>query len=143
VQALGGGYADPPGWLFESDADRVKRRNDAIEFYRHTDKWTNRLIALLMTTDPGDLVLDITYGSGTTACVAEQWGCRWITCETSRIAITLAKKQLMTAVFDYYSLARPELGVSGGFVYKPVPPPPPPITFKSIACNEPPEQETL
>jgi adenine-specific DNA-methyltransferase len=92
-----------------------------------------------MTTDPGDLVLDITCGSGTTAYVAEQWGRRWITCDTSRIAITLAKKRLMTASFDYYRLAHPEQGVGSGFVYKTVPH----ITLKSIANNEPPEQETL
>jgi adenine-specific DNA-methyltransferase len=92
-----------------------------------------------MTTDPGDLVLDITCGSGTTAYVAEQWGRRWITCDTSRIAVTLAKKRLMTAAFDYYRLAHPEQGVSGGFVYKTVPH----ITLKSIANNEPPETETL
>ena len=94
---------------------------------------------LLMTTDPGDLVLDITCGSGTTAYVAEQWGRRWVTCDTSRIAITLAKKRLMTATFDYYKLAHPDQGVSSGFVYKTVPH----ITLKSIANNEPPEQETL
>jgi adenine-specific DNA-methyltransferase len=94
---------------------------------------------LLMTTDPGDLVLDITCGSGTTAYVAEQWGRRWTTGDTSRIAITLAKKRLMTAAFDYYRLAHPEQGVSSGFVYKTVPH----ITLKSIANNEPPEQETL
>jgi adenine-specific DNA-methyltransferase len=94
---------------------------------------------LLMTTDPGDLVLDITCGSGTTAYVAEQWGRRWITCDTSRVAITLTKKRLMTAVYDDYKLARPEQGVSGGFVYKTVPH----ITLKSIANSEPPETETL
>ena len=94
---------------------------------------------LLMTTDPGDLVLDITCGSGTTAYVAEQWGRRWITCDTSRIAITLAKKRLMTATFDYYKLAHPEQGVGSGFVYKTVPH----ITLKSIANNEPAEQEIL
>ena len=60
---------------------------------------------LLMTTDPGDLVLDITCGSGTTAFVAEQWGRRWMTCDTSRVALTLAKQRLMTAVFDYFQLA--------------------------------------
>ena len=54
---------------------------------------------LLMTTDPGDLVLDPTCGSGTTAYVAEQWGRRWITCDTSRVAITLAKQRLMAAEF--------------------------------------------
>jgi DNA modification methylase/superfamily II DNA or RNA helicase len=94
---------------------------------------------LLMTTDPGDLVLDITCGSGTTAYVAEQWGRRWITCDTSRVALTLAKKRLMTATFDYYKLAHEEQGVAGGFVYKTVPH----ITLKSIANNEPSATETL
>jgi adenine-specific DNA-methyltransferase len=61
---------------------------------------------LLMTTDPGDLVLDITCGSGTTAYVAEQWGRRWITCDTSRIAITLAKKRLMTDGKSYAEAIR-------------------------------------
>jgi adenine-specific DNA-methyltransferase len=93
----------------------------------------------LMTTDPGDLVFDITCGSGTTAYVAEQWGRRWITCDTSRIALTLAKQRLMTAVFDYYELAHQTEGVDSGFRYKTVPH----VTLKSIANNEPPEPETL
>ena len=59
---------------------------------------------MLMTTDPGDLVLDPTCGSGTTAFVAEQWGRRWITIDTSRVALSLAKHRLMTARFDYYQL---------------------------------------
>lgn len=86
---------------------------------------------LLMTTDPGDLVLDITCGSGTTAYVAEQWGRRWITCDTSRVAITLAKQRLMTATFDYYQLANSQEGVGSGFKYKTVPH----ITLKLIANN--------
>lgn len=94
---------------------------------------------MLMSTDPGDLVLDITCGSGTTAYVAEQWGRRWITCDTSRVAITLAKQRLMTATFNYYKLAHEEQGVGSGFVYKTVPH----ITLKSIANNEPPAQEVL
>ncbi|HBM16539.1 MAG TPA: site-specific DNA-methyltransferase [Lentisphaeria bacterium] len=94
---------------------------------------------LLMTTDPGDLVLDITCGSGTTAYVAESWGRRWITCDTSRVAIALAKQRLMTANFDYYELAYPNEGVGSGFKYKTVPH----ITLKSIANNDPPSQETL
>jgi adenine-specific DNA-methyltransferase len=94
---------------------------------------------LLMTTDPGDLVFDPTCGSGTTAYVAEQWGRRWITCDTSRVALTLAKQRLMTANFDYYQLAHPQEGVGSGFVYKTVPH----ITLKSIANNEPPKEETL
>lgn len=94
---------------------------------------------ILMTTEPGDLVMDITCGSGTTSLVSEQWGCRWITCDTSRVALTLAKQRLMTAVFDYYDLAHPREGVGSGFVYKTVPH----ITLKSIANNEPPTTETL
>ena len=94
---------------------------------------------ILMTTDPGDLVFDPTCGSGTTAYVAEQWGRRWITCDTSRVAITLAKQRLMTALFDYYKLAHPDEGVGSGFQYKTVPH----ITLKSIANNEPPKEETL
>ena len=86
---------------------------------------------ILMTTDPGDLVFDPTCGSGTTAYVAEQWGRRWITCDTSRVAITLAKQRLMTALFDYYELAHPEEGVGSGFKYKTVPH----ITLASIANN--------
>ena len=62
---------------------------------------------ILMTTDPGDLVLDPTCGSGTTAYVAEQWGRRWITVDTSRVALTLAKHRLMTAKYDYYRLREP------------------------------------
>jgi len=94
---------------------------------------------LLMTTDPGDLVFDPTCGSGTTAYVAEQWGRRWITCDTSRVALTLAKQRLMTANFDYYQLAHPHEGVGSGFAYKTVPH----ITLKSIANIEPPKDETL
>jgi adenine-specific DNA-methyltransferase len=67
---------------------------------------TTKVIArcLLMTTDPGDLVLDPTCGSGTTAAVAEQWGRRWITCDSSRVALALAKHRLLTAKFDYHQL---------------------------------------
>ena len=95
--------------------------------------------AILLATDPGDLVLDITCGSGTTAVVAEQWGRRWMTCDTSRVALTLAKQRLMTSVFDFYQLAHPEEGVGSGFIYKKVPH----ITLKSIANHEPPADETL
>jgi len=94
---------------------------------------------ILMTSDPGDLVFDPTCGSGTTALVAELWGRRWITCDTSRVALTLAKQRLMTATFDYYKLAYPDEGISSGFEYKKVPH----ITLKSIANNEPPVTEIL
>lgn len=86
---------------------------------------------LLMTTDPGDLVLDPTCGSGTTAFVAEKWGRRWITCDTSRVAVTLAKQRLMTASYDYYELKYPHEGLKSGFIYKTVPH----VTLKSIANN--------
>jgi adenine-specific DNA-methyltransferase len=86
---------------------------------------------LLMTTDPGDLVLDPTCGSGTTAFVAEQWGRRWITIDTSRVAIALARQRLLTAKYDYYELRYPDAGPHSGFHYKTVPH----ITLKSIAQN--------
>lgn len=85
----------------------------------------------LMVTDPGDIVLDPTCGSGTTAFVAEKWGRRWITCDTSRVAVTLAKQRLMTASFDYFELKYPNEGLKGGFIYKTVPH----VTLKSIANN--------
>lgn len=94
---------------------------------------------ILMTTDPGDLVFDPTCGSGTTAFVAELLGRRWITCDTSRVAITLAKQRLMTALFDYYKLAYPKEGIQSGFSYKTVQH----ISLKSLAKNEPPEMVTL
>lgn len=104
--------------------------------------------AMLMTTDPGDLVLDPTCGSGTTGYVAEQWGRRWITIDTSRVALALARTRLMTARYPYYLLADSTEGVRKqaeldevvpsdapvdddirkGFVYKTVPH----VTLKSI-----------
>ena len=86
---------------------------------------------LLMSTDPGDLVLDPTCGSGTTAFVAEKWGRRWVTCDTSRVAVTLAKQRLMTASYEYYELRYPHEGLRGGFIYKTLPH----VTLKSIANN--------
>ncbi len=86
---------------------------------------------MLMTTDPGDLVLDPTCGSGTTAFVAEQWGRRWITIDTSRVAIAIARQRLLTAKYEYFKLKDESKGVAGGFRYKTVPH----ITLKSIAQN--------
>lgn len=95
---------------------------------------------MLMCTDPGDLVLDPTCGSGTTAYVAEQWGRRWITIDTSRIALNIAKKRLTTAVFPYYELFDKENGnIRQGFVYKTVPH----ITLKSLANDLEPDEEIL
>jgi adenine-specific DNA-methyltransferase len=108
---------------------------------------------LLMSTDPGDLVLDPTCGSGTTAYVAEQWGRRWITIDTSRVALALARTRLMAAKYSYYRLAdsaegiakeaeitgvppgfdaKPKDDIKRGFVYKRVPH----VALKSIANNE-------
>ena len=94
---------------------------------------------MLMTTDPGDLVLDPTCGSGTTAYVAEQWGRRWITVDTSRIAIQLARQRLLTSSFAWYQLAHENEGVQSGFIYKKIPH----ITLGSIAQNEPMREEML
>jgi adenine-specific DNA-methyltransferase len=94
---------------------------------------------LLMCTDPGDVVLDPTCGSGTTAYVAEQWGRRWITCDTSRVAISIAKQRLMTGHFDYYQLAHPSEGITSGLSYKKVPR----ISLGSIANNETLQEESL
>ncbi len=164
-------------------AGRVAGRGESISYVRKlmdfpafaiTNNWTDTsgateriyvvqtnptaiLRCLLMTTDPGDLVLDPTCGSGTTAYVAEQWGRRWITIDTSRVAIALARTRLMAARYPYYLLAdttdgaRMEAEVAGhlpangqlptasgqaninrGFVYKRVPH----VTLKSIANNE-------
>lgn len=113
---------------------------------------------ILMTTDPGDLVLDPTMGSATTAYVAEQWGRRWITIDTSRVALALARTRLMSAQYPYYLLAdslegiKKETEIAGqvaptnpntnedikkGFVYKRVPH----VTLKAIANN--PEIDTI
>ena len=93
----------------------------------------------LMTTDPGDLILDITCGSGTSAAAAEEFGRRWITCDTSRVSISLAKTRLMTSIFDYFKLAHPNEGIGSGLKYKEVPH----ITMGAIANNDPLEKEIL
>lgn len=115
---------------------------------------SNKIIerCLLMSSDPGDLVLDPTCGSGTTAVVAEQWGRRWITCDTSRVALALARTRLMSTKFPFYLLSDSNEGrlkekeitnhaeseyelredIRKGFVYKRVPH----VTLKSIANNE-------
>lgn len=135
---------------------RYRRFIDDFPVIPITDRWESMMLGtkkdyvvetsykvvqrtILMVSDPGDLVFDITCGSGTTSYASELLGRRWITCDTSRIAITLAKQRLLTASFDYFPLVRPNEGLSGGFEYKTVPH----ITLKSIANNEPPGQETL
>jgi adenine-specific DNA-methyltransferase len=106
---------------------------------------------LLMATSPGDLVLDPTCGSGTTAYVAEQWGRRWITIDTSRVPLALARQRLLTATFPWYELKDEARGPAAGFVYKrkqnnkgeEVGGIAPHITLESIANNEPPKEEVL
>ena len=124
--------------------------SDKTYVVQTSDKIIQRCV--LMTTDPGDLVLDPTCGSGTTAYISEQWGRRWITCDTSRVALALARTRLMAAKYPYYLLVdssegiqketeltgkRPpeyktESDIKKGFVYKRVPH----ITLKSIANNQ-------
>jgi len=94
---------------------------------------------LLMTTDPGDLVFDPTCGSGTTALVAESWGRRWITADTSRVAVALAKQRLMVSAFNYFQLMNPTQGINSGFNYKKIQH----ITLTSLAKNTQPESEVL
>lgn len=133
-----------------SDIGGIQSRSDPKVYVVQTSG-TAAERCLLMTTDPGDLVLDPTCGSGTTAYVAEQWGRRWITIDTSRVAPALARTRLMAARYPYYLLAdspegvKKEAEITGkippeyktdndirkGFVYKRVPH----VTLKSIANN--------
>jgi adenine-specific DNA-methyltransferase len=106
---------------------------------------------VLMTTNPGDLVLDPTCGAGTTAYVAEQWGRRWITIDVSRVPLALGRQRLLTATFPYYQLQDPKRGPSAGFVYQQrrsakgeeVGGLVPHITLRSIVNDEPAAQELL
>ena len=94
---------------------------------------------LLMASDPGDLVLDPTCGSGSTARVAEQWGRRWITVDTSRVALAIARERLLTSLYPFYQLADSQRGVSGGFVCKSVPR----VMLQTIARGEEPRPTVL
>jgi adenine-specific DNA-methyltransferase len=108
---------------------------------RYVVETVPKLIArcMLMVTDPGDLVLDPTCGSGTTAYVAEQYGRRWITVDTSRVALALARERVLTASFPYYRLVDELRGVDGGLRYKTIQR----VTLRSLAYDEPPEQIAL
>jgi len=132
--------ATPLGNLWDDVAGKSDKLYVVQTFQRIVER------CMLMTTDPGDLVLDPTCGSGTTAHVAEQWGRRWITTDTSRIALNIAKARLMTATYPWYTLKDEADGVEpkgwdvrNGFVYKTVPH----VTLKSLANDELPETETL
>ncbi len=178
--AKGGWRSTPEGFSRLAKANRLYDRGSTVRFrLKHADYpfvnssnvWldtlstsfgggksyvveTNSLViqrCILMTTDPGDLVLDPTCGSGTTAYVAEQWGRRWITIDTSRVALALARARIMGARYPYYTLADSREGqvkeaelsrrdpsqmptygnVRQGFVYERVPH----ITLRDIANN--------
>jgi adenine-specific DNA-methyltransferase len=132
VDTVVSGFAEPKTYVVQTSTKVVQR-------------------CILMTTDPGDLVLDPTCGSGTTAYVAEQWGRRWITIDTSRVPLAIARQRLLTATFSWYELNDEARGPAGGFVYKrrqnskgeEVGGIVPHVTLKSIANNEPPEEEVL
>jgi adenine-specific DNA-methyltransferase len=134
---------------------RYKRYLDDFPLFPITNVWAEQLSeqnknyvvqtaakvierAILMTTDPGDLVLDPTCGSGTYAYVAEQWGRRWITTDTSRVALAIARTRLMTARFPFYKLMD-KGNLNAGFEYKKVQH----VTLKSLANDEMPDQERL
>lgn len=122
---------------------------DKLYVVQTTSKVIQR--CLLMTTDPGDLVMDPTCGSGTTAYVAEQWGRRWVTCDTSRVPLALARQRLLTATFGWYELKDEAQGPAGGFTYRrrqngrgeEVGGIVPHVTLKSLANNEPAAEEVL
>lgn len=151
----------PVGLTRLARAGRIHVAKDSIRYRRYSDDfplkargnlWTDTLTGsftdsklfavmtnpkviercMLLTTKPGDLVLDPTCGSGTTAFVAEEWGRRWITIDTSRVAVAVARQRLMTARFEHYRLADEAEGIAGGFTSKTVPH----ITLGSIARND-------
>lgn len=132
TDTLTGGYAEARYYVVQTTTKAIQR-------------------CMLMTTDPGDLVLDPTCGSGTTAFVAETWGRRWITMDTSRVPLALARQRLLTATFPFYELKDPARGPAGGFKYvrkqnskgEEVGGIVPHVTLKSIANNEPPDYEVL
>lgn len=113
--------------------DDTRGEMDSVYVVQTTTKVVER--CLLMTTAPGDLVLDPTCGSGTTAFVAEQWGRRWIAIDTSRVAVAIARQRLLTAKFDYYKTRTPDDQPNGnpaaGFKYRTVPH----ISLGNIAQN--------
>jgi len=115
--------------------DRLKGQADPQYVVQTSAAVVERCIA--MTTDPGDLVFDPTCGSGTTAFCAERLGRRWITCDTSRVAINVARQRLLSATFEHYKTRNGK--VSGNFIYKTVNR----ITLKSLAYDLEPEKVEL
>lgn len=132
-----------------SDTQTGQYTDDKIYVVQTPTKVAERCI--LLTTDPGDLVLDPTCGSGTTTYMAECWGRRWITIDTSRVPVALARQRLLTATFPYFELKDSGRGPAGGFVYErrqnrkgtEVGGIVPHIKLESIANDEPPAEEVL
>ena len=135
---------------------RWKRYEDEVPGRRINNVWADQMAeqrkryvvqtalkpiqrCILMTTDAGDLVFDPTCGSGTTAYIAEQWGRRWISCDTSRVAIALARQRLMTAQYKYYELAHADEGVGAGFRHRSVET----VSARTLAYDEPPNETIL
>lgn len=110
-------------------------RQMAASNKKYVVETTPRIVerCMLMCTDPGDLVLDPTCGSGTTAFVAESWGRRWITCDTSRVAINLARQRLTTSTFNAYELFDEKVGIGSGYKYKTIKTP----STRHLAYDEP------
>jgi adenine-specific DNA-methyltransferase len=152
-RVLGAGYFHRQGnslwWKNYRDAGRLRdlnalwvdtRANAFGDPKRYVVQTPTRVVerCLLMTTEPGDLVLDPTCGSGTTAVTAEQWGRRWISVDTSRVAVSVARQRLLTARFDQYKINMSAGGITAmpndprlGFIYRTVPY----TSLKSIANN--------
>lgn len=141
--------SDSPVTTLTNLWDDTSAPSDKIYAVQTSDKVIQRCI--LMTTDPGDLVLDPTCGSGTTAFVAEKWGRRWITIDTSRVPLALARQRLLTRTFPYYQLKDEARGPVGGFIYQrkqnkkgeEIGGIIPYISKGSIANNEPANEEVL
>lgn len=126
------GGAPNPSYAVQTNSEVVKR-------------------CILMTTEPGELILDPTCGSGTSAYCAEQWGRRWITIDTSRVPLALARQRLLTATYDWYELKDDARGPAGGFAYvrkqnkkgEQTGGIVPHITSSTVANDEPPAEEVL
>lgn len=131
-------YADYPVTELGNYWESIGAAGEKLYVVQTNDEIMQRCI--LMTSDPGDLVIDPTCGSGTTAFVAEQFGRRWITIDTSRIALNIAKQRLMSAVYPYYKL-NDEINndIRQGFTYKTAAH----ITLGSLANDEPAQSENL
>ncbi|MCZ6803109.1 MAG: site-specific DNA-methyltransferase [Proteobacteria bacterium] len=170
----------PDGMNKLANADRIHVARNSLQYRRFADDfpfieigniWTDTMTGsfteeksfavqtntkviercILLVTDPGDLIIDPTCGSGTTAYVAEKWGRRWITCDTSRVPLALARQRLLTATYPYYELKESVRGPVGGFVYErkqnkkgeEIGGIITHVTLKSIANNETPKEEVI